>query len=210
MTKIDVYNVQGEKSGQMELNDSVFRVAFGSPLVHQVYQTLESNTREPWAHVKTKDEVRGGGKKPWKQKGTGRARHGSSRSPIWSGGGVTFGPRNDRNYTQKVTKSMNRQAVRMCLSAKVAEGALVVLEAFATDGKTKTMATLRAKLPGVKKTTLVLSHGVNEEASRTVRNLKRVDMQQAVDVNVADLMHHQFVIATKDAVTALEARLAKK
>ena len=99
--KLDLYNQAGQKSGSMELSDLVFGVKSKMAVIHQVYVALLANLREPWAHTKDKGDVRGGGKKPWKQKGTGRARHGSIRSPIWRGGGVTFGPLKIRNYKQK-------------------------------------------------------------------------------------------------------------
>ena len=101
MAKTTVYNQDGSTKEDLELSEAVFGVATNSALVHQIYTALEANRRQPWAHTKDRSEVRGGGKKPWKQKGTGRARHGSRRSPIWSGGGITFGPRNERNFTKK-------------------------------------------------------------------------------------------------------------
>lgn len=208
MAKVSVYNNQGKTSGDMELNDAVFGVEVNPTLVHQVYLALEGNTREPWAHTKDKGEVRGGGKKPWKQKGTGRARHGSIRSPIWKGGGVTFGPLNVRNYTQKVNKKMSQQAVKMCLTDKVALERFVVIEDVQASGKTKEMAALRKQLPGVGKSTLLLVDGTDEKIALATRNMPNIDMQRAQDVNVADLLHHQYVITTKTAVNALEKRLA--
>ncbi|MBT4153067.1 MAG: 50S ribosomal protein L4 [Candidatus Magasanikbacteria bacterium] len=207
--KLPVYNNQGTKSGELDAADEVFAVAPNKTLVHQVYLALEANARQPWAHTKTKGEVRGGGRKPWKQKGTGRARHGSTRSPIWKGGGVTFGPRNDRNFVQKVNRKMNKKAVTMCLSDKVSSDTLMVVEQMPEDAKTKTFATLRSVMPGVGKTTLVLVAGKDEKLALATRNMQRVDMQRAEDVNVVDLLHHQFVIASKEAVQALEARFNK-
>src|SRR3989338_5705358 len=139
MPKAVLYNVQGEKTGDMELNDAVFGVKPKKSVVHQVYTALLANAREPWAHTKDKGDVRGGGKKPWRQKGTGRARHGSIRSPIWRGGGITFGPLNVRNYTKKVNKKMSQVAVRMCLTDKVNDARFIVLEALTPSGKTKEM-----------------------------------------------------------------------
>ena len=104
MSKIKVYNLEGKKTGEMELPPEVFDVKFKDSLVHQVYVAHISNARKTLAHTKTKGEVRGGGKKPWKQKGTGRARHGSIRSPLWKGGGITFGPRSERNFSKKINK----------------------------------------------------------------------------------------------------------
>jgi large subunit ribosomal protein L4 len=208
MAKVALYNEQGKEAGDIELNDAVFAVEANKNLVHQVYLALEANARQPWAHTKDKSDVRGGGKKPWKQKGTGRARHGSNRSPIWKGGGVTFGPLSTRNYKQKINRKMNQKAVRMCLSDKVAEGQLIVLEAFDAIGKTKQIADLRNSLPGAGKSTLLLSVESNEKLNLATRNVAKLDLQRVADVNVVDLLHHQFVIATKADVEALEKRLA--
>src|SRR3989339_1692989 len=114
--KTKVYNLQGTESGEIELADSIFNIKIKQELVHEVFVAQTNNQREPWADTKSKAEVRGGGKKPWKQKGTGRARHGSSRSPIWKGGGVTFGPRNDRNFKMRINKKMRQNAIFMVLS----------------------------------------------------------------------------------------------
>lgn len=208
MPKVSVYNHNAEEAGTLELAPAVFGVTPKQEVVHQVYLALEANRREPWADTKDRSEVRGGGKKPWKQKGTGRARHGSTRSPIWSGGGITFGPLSFRNYKQKINKKMNKAAVRMCLASKVLENKFVVLEDFMENGKTKDMVALRAKLPGSGKSTLVLGVKADDAVGLQVRNIPRVDLQQAMDVNVADLLHHQYIITTKEGVRLLEKRLS--
>ncbi|MFZ2189956.1 MAG: 50S ribosomal protein L4 [Candidatus Magasanikiibacteriota bacterium] len=209
MAKVKLYNQEGKEVSDLELNDKVFGVKAKSSVLYQVYNAIMANAREPWAHTKNKGEVRGGGRKPWKQKGTGRARHGSIRSPLWVGGGVTFGPLNVRNYKQKINKKMNQTAVRMCLSDKAKSGLLVVLEDLQSDGKTSGMSKLRKSLPGFGKTTLLLAHVNDEKVNLATRNIKRFDMQQAKDVNVVDLLHHQFVITTKKGIEQLEKRLAK-
>ena len=136
--KIKVYNQNAEPAGEMELSSKVFGVKANPALVHQAVITQMANERKVIAHTKTRSEVRGGGKKPWAQKGTGRARHGSSRSPIWKGGGVTFGPRNDRNFKKRINKKMRQNAVLMVLSDKVAGNHLTVLDKFSiTEFKTK-------------------------------------------------------------------------
>ena len=117
--KIKVYTQDGKETKELALNPAVFGVAVKESVVHQVMVAQMANSRVAIAHTKTRAEVRGGGRKPWKQKGTGRARHGSTRSPIWVGGGVTFGPRSDRNFSQKVNKKMKTKALFMCLSDKV-------------------------------------------------------------------------------------------
>ena len=209
MAKVAVYNNLAKETGSMELNDTVFGIKSKMPVIHQVYVALMANLREPWAHTKNRGEVRGGGKKPWKQKGTGRARHGSIRSPIWRGGGITFGPRNVRNYKQKINEKMNKQAVRMCLSDKVVENKFIVLEDLTSDGKTKVMAQLREALPGSKKTALWLVPKKDDMVKRATRNLEKLDLKLASDVNVVDLLHHQYIVVTKAAVNVLEKRLAK-
>jgi len=209
MATTKVYNREGKEAGDVKLSDAVFAVEANEALVHQVYLALEANARQPWADTKDKSEVRGGGRKPWKQKGTGRARHGSNRSPIWVGGGVTFGPLTARNYKQKVNRKMKQKAVKMCLSDKVSEGKFIVLENFDFTGKTKEMAELRKALPGAGKSTLILSEKANDNLNFASRNIQRLDMQRVSDVNVVDLLHHQYVIVSKDGIKSLEERFQK-
>ncbi len=206
MANIKTYNSKGEALGNIELNDSVFAVVPKNSVVHQVYSAMLANAREPWAESKGKGEIRGGGKKPWKQKGTGRARHGSIRSPLWRGGGVTFGPRNERNYKQKINKKMGQLATKMCLSDKVKAGKFIVLEDFVASGKTKEMADLRRALPGAGYPTLWLLPGKDEKMTMGLRSLKNVDYKKATDVSVVDLMHHRFVVLTKKGVAMIEKR----
>ncbi|PIZ95165.1 MAG: 50S ribosomal protein L4 [Candidatus Magasanikbacteria bacterium CG_4_10_14_0_2_um_filter_37_12] len=206
MLQIVVYNTAGEKAGSAELDETVFGVSPKKDVVHQVYLAHEANARQPWAHSKDKSEVRGGGKKPWKQKGTGRARHGSIRSPIWKGGGVTFGPLNTRNYKQKINKKMNKLALRMCLSEKLLEEKMILLEEYKGEGKTKQLSEMRAKMPGNGKTTLLVGvkkDGIGLEA----RNISKLDVQRAEDINIVDVLHHQYVILTKNSIKILEKRL---
>ncbi|KKS52930.1 MAG: 50S ribosomal protein L4 [Candidatus Magasanikbacteria bacterium GW2011_GWD2_43_18] len=204
---VSVYNVQGKKEKDMALNDAIFGVPTKTALVHQVYHAIEANAREPWAHTKTKDEVRGGGKKPWKQKGTGRARHGSTRSPIWKGGGVTFGPRNVRNYTQRINKKMKQLATKMVLSSKAKNEKFFIVEGLTDLKKTKDMSTLVKTLPLNGKSTLIIG-GEGEDFGLIVRNIPQVHLQRAIDMNVVDILHHQYIVATQKAIETLESRLA--
>ncbi len=208
MAQVKLYNIEGAEVGTVELNDAVFGIKVKDELVHQVYTAERANIREPWADTKDKSEVAGGGRKPWKQKGTGRARHGSIRSPIWKGGGVTFGPLTTRSYTQKINKKMNSKAVSMCLSDKVRDARFFVIDALATEGKTQKLAALRKTL-GAAKTTLVITDGKDEQVLRSARNIANMDVKRAEDLNVIDLLHHQFVIMSKDAVPKVEKRLTK-
>ncbi len=207
MAKVKLYNNQGKETGTIDLNVDIFDVKIKKSVVHQVYTALTANARQPWADTKNKSEVRGGGRKPWKQKGTGRARHGSNRSPLWVGGGVTFGPLSIRNYKQKINKKMNQLAVKMCLSDKVASDKFVVLEGLPTDGKAKEIAKLREALPGMGRTTIFLTPNVNEKINLATRNIVKFDMQQAKDVNVVDLLNHQYVVITQKGLEVLENRL---
>ncbi len=209
MAKLPLYNQIGESVGTLEANDAVFGVKPKESVIHQVYVALGANLRMPWADTKDRGEVSGGGKKPWKQKGTGRARHGSIRSPIWKGGGVTFGPLSTRNYKQKINKKMNQTALRMSLSDRALSQQILGIETLPTDGKTKIMAALRSKLPGAGKSTVVIVSGDNKEIIRSIQNLPRVELKRAADLNVLDVMDHQYLIATKEAITELEKRLAK-
>lgn len=207
MSKVKVYNKQGKESGDMSLQEEIFSIKTNKHLVHEVYIALEANTRQPWAHAKDRSEVRGGGKKPWQQKGTGRARHGSIRSPIWTGGGVTFGPLKTRNYKKKVNKKSARRALAMCLSEKLANDKLIIVDDLSASGKTKEMAEMRKSLPGYGKSTLIISENNNEALLLATRNIPRVHVQRAQDLNVADLLHHQFIITSKKGVEALQDRL---
>ena len=208
MLKVPLYNHEGKVTEDVSLNELIFGQAANVALVHQVFTALRANQRQSWAHTKDRSEVRGGGKKPWKQKGTGRARHGSIRSPIWSGGGITFGPRTERNYKQKINKKMNRQAVRVCLSDKVQHEQFVLVDQFPADEKTKTFATLRASLPGQGRSTLLVVSGAEQGMLKVSRNVPRVTQQRAEDVNVIDLINHQYVLVSTAALHILEQRLA--
>ena len=149
---VQVYSQIGEKVGEMELNSKVFGMQPKESVVHQVAVAQLANSRAAIAHTKDRSEVRGGGVKPWRQKGTGRARHGSTRSPIWVGGGVTFGPTKDRNFSQKVNKKMKTKALFMCLSDKVNQDWLILLDKLnVADGKTREIADILKSLKGVLK-----------------------------------------------------------
>ena len=131
MAKVKVYNQEGKSTAEIELPADIFEVALNEGLLHQVVVALEANSRQVLAHTKDRSEVRGGGRKPWKQKGTGRARHGSIRSPIWKGGGVTFGPQKIRNFTKKLNKQVKRKALAMTLSDKVSNNNFIAIESLA-------------------------------------------------------------------------------
>ena len=209
MTKLPVYNQSGEKKSELEIREDIFKVKPNSSLVHQVYVAMRANQRESWAHTKMRGDVRGGGKKPWKQKGTGRARHGSIRSPLWRGGGITFGPLSERNYTQKINKKMKSGAVKSCLSDKVAHDRLFIVDSFDFKGKAAAVSKLRSSLPGSGKTTLFVVPDFTPELVNAISNVRQIDVVRAADVNVVDLLHHQYVVTSSDAIGTLEKRFVK-
>ncbi len=208
--KVKVYNLEGKEVKQIELNDAVFNVPVKSEVVHEVFVAQRNNARESWADTKNRGEVRGGGKKPWQQKGTGRARHGSIRSPIWKGGGVTFGPLSIRNYTTKINKKTRRLATRMCLSDKAQNGALWVVENFSLkEPKTKIFAALMKALPVKQKTFLVVTAGKDEAVIRATNNLRSLKTSRAEDLNVVELLSKQAILTSVDALKKIEEVLSK-
>ncbi len=209
--KVKVYNLQGKETGEMNLSEDIFGVKVKPEVVHEVFVALQNNQREPWADTKGKGEVRGGGKKPWQQKGTGRARHGSIRSPIWKGGGVVFGPLSIRNYKEKINKKTKRLALKMCLSDRVQNNSLVVVEDFNfSEPKTKVFADFIKLLPAKAKSFLLLTPGKNETVLRMTKNLKSIKTVRAEDVNVMDILSTAAVLVNKAGVEKLEAVFSAK
>ena len=209
--KFPVYNQQGEQLKEMELSKRLFGVVFKPEVVHQVVVAQTANARQVLAHTKTKAEVRGGGKKPWKQKGTGRARHGSSRSPIWVGGGVTFGPRSDRNFSQKVNKKQKQTALAMCLSQLVAHNCLAVFDKLDNEGgKTKGLnlwvKSIKAKISNLKnsKKFLFITDTKDMNLVRAAKNLDNFSTISATSLNCVDLLKYDAVFASESAIATLE------
>jgi len=208
--KIKVYNLAGKETGEMELSDTVFGVKIKPEMVHQVFVQQTNNQREPWADTKNRGEVSGGGKKPWQQKGTGRARHGSIRSPIWKGGGVAFGPLTDRNYKTKINKKTRQAAIRMCLTDKAQSGNLMVIEDFKFEQpKTQLFASFLKTLPAKLKTFLVLTADKNDDIMRMSKNLKIVKTLRAQDSNVLDLLSKGVILTSKDGIKKMEEVFGK-
>ena len=204
MLKIKVYNLEGKETEEVELSEEIFDVKVKDDLVHQAFVAHISNSRQVLADTKNKGEVRGGGKKPWKQKGTGRARHGSSRSPIWRGGGVTFGPTTERNYSKKINKKMKAKALRMVLSSKVKDKELIILD----DPKlnkvsTKLMSDTLKKLPISGKVLLSLGKK-DDRIFKSVKNIPNTSMIASDSLNIADLLKNKFLIVNKDGIKKIE------
>ncbi|MEK7681020.1 MAG: 50S ribosomal protein L4 [Patescibacteria group bacterium] len=203
--KVKVYNLEGKETGEMNLSDAIFAVKAKPEVVHQVFVSQTNNQREPWADTKNRGEVRGGGKKPWQQKGTGRARHGSIRSPIWKGGGVAFGPLSERNYKSKINKKTRRLALKMVLSDRVKDGNFLVVDDFNfAEPKTKLFVNFVKNLPTKIKKFLVLTSGKNENVMTMTRNLKIVKTIRAEDASVMDVLSKGAVLTSKAGVEVIE------
>ncbi|MDP3792805.1 MAG: 50S ribosomal protein L4 [bacterium] len=207
--EVNLYNQQAENVGKVNLPDVVFDVPMNKDLLYQVVTSQIANKRQPLAHTKDRSEVRGGGKKPWKQKGTGRARHGSIRSPIWRGGGVTFGPRKERNFKKKINKNMARKALFVALSSKVKDKEFVVIDSVnLSNWKTKEMAGVIKninQLFPVKygSLLLVIPSKLSDTVERVAKNLPRVDVMEARNLNALDVMARKNVLVMKDAVNTI-------
>lgn len=206
MPKVSVYNLEGEAVGEIELSDTVFGAKVNEALLHDAVVTYLHNQRQGTASTKTRAEVRGGGRKPWRQKGTGRARHGSIRSPIWVGGGVTFGPK-PREFRRTMPRKARRAALRSALSSKVNDGSLIVLDELTlAEPKTKQIATMLAHFDGERKPLIVLAQQ-DRNVELSTRNLPGADTARAQDINVYQVLNHEKVLVTKDAVALLEEAL---
>jgi large subunit ribosomal protein L4 len=191
-------------TGELELSAARFGVKVNPAVVHEALVAQQANRRKAVANTKTRGEVRGGGKKPWKQKGTGRARQGSIRSPQWVGGGITFGPRSNRNFSLKINKKTKQKALFMALSDKLANDGMIALESFnTTEPKTKLMAALLTALK-VKRNALYVAPKSNPSLVRMARNLKNVHVVTAQSVNLEDVLRAGTVVFEKDAVAAFE------
>lgn len=213
--KIKVYNQSIEPLKDLELPVKIFGVEPNHELLHQAIVTQMANTRQVLADTKGRAEVSGGGKKPWKQKGTGRARAGSSRSPIWIGGGVTFGPTSDRNFKKKINQKMKQKALFMVLSDKLAMESLVVLENLDfSDYKTKKFNEILTKvekniLKNERRNVLVVNEVKEEKAKYSGRNLQGVKIINAENINLLDLLNYKNLIITESVVQSLIDRYNK-
>lgn len=209
MPKLSVYNVAGEKTGEeIELMDYVFGVEMNEAVVHQAVVMQQANERLGTHATKTRGMVRGGGRKPWKQKGTGRARSGSIRSPLWVGGGTTFGPQ-PRSHAKSMPRKARRLAIRCALSAKVAAGELVVVEGLTFEApKTKNVIQLLDVFAAADKKALIITEGADENVEKSSRNLPKVKALSNGCLNVFDLLNHEKVFLAKDAIAKIEEVLA--
>ncbi len=202
MSTVKVYNIDGKEVGQLELNDSVFGVKINEHLVHAAVVSQLANKRQGTQSAKTRSEVSGGGRKPWRQKGTGHARQGSTRSPQWTGGGVVFAPK-PRDYSIKLNKKEKRIALKSVLTSKVQDEKFIVLDALSLEeAKTSRFAAILKNLEVHK--ALVVTKDSDKNVVLSARNIPGVKTTQAALINVYDILKYDTVVITKDAVAAIE------
>ncbi len=218
-----IYNVKGAAAGKIKLDEKAFGLPWNADLVHQVMHSMMSTARQPIAHTKTRGEVRGGGKKPWRQKGTGRARHGSSRSPLWVGGGVAHGPRNDKNYDRKINKSMKIKAFFTLLSRKYKEGEVLFVESFSfkapktAEAKAVLVGFSKAKAPNgkgfeklstkYKNAAFIALAKKDVNVEKSFRNIGSVVVDETRNLNLLDLLQKTYIVMDQDSIKLLEAKL---
>lgn len=209
MLKLTVKNLAGKDIESLELPETLFDLPKNDTLVHQVYVVLSGNLRSPIAHTKDRGERAGTGKKPWKQKGTGRARAGSVRSPLWRKGGVTFGPTKDRNFVRQIPTKMRQKATLVALSEKVRTGKMIVVDALTlAEVKTKLFAGALSAL-GIAPRRVVVSTTLSEKPmTLAMRNIPKATVANNLDLNVRDLVDHEYVLLSKAGVAELEKRFA--
>jgi large subunit ribosomal protein L4 len=218
--KATIYTNKGEKSGEIDLPEEIFGLRYNSDLVHQVVTSIRANARTGTAHAKDRSEVAGGGKKPWKQKGTGRARHGSTRSPIWRKGGVTHGPRNDKNYSQKINRKMGAAALFSALSQKLRDGELVFIDSLSLGApKTKDAKSILSGISNIKgceklanrrnNAAVIASPSVSDAVTKSFRNIGSVVAISLQNMSVEDVLTKKFVIieSPKEAIEFLSSKL---
>ena len=221
--KTKVYNHKGKESSTVDLPENIFGLNWNADLVHQVFESMRSNARTNTAHTKDRSEVRGGGRKPWRQKGTGQARHGSKRSPLWAGGGITFGPRNERNYDKKINKKMRTKALFVALSQKLRDGQILFVDGFdKVSGKTKDMKETLTGFENVagfetintKKhnNIFMTSPDVSDELKNGVKNFAHVTLYDVKNLNVIDVMNFRYLVISNPEKTVefLQTKLTNK
>jgi large subunit ribosomal protein L4 len=215
---IQVYNQQGKETGTMEL-PKVFESAWNADLVHQVVTSQQANQRPTVAHAKGRGEVRGGGRKPWQQKGTGRARHGSIRSPIWKGGGVTHGPLKERSFKKKINRKMADRALAVVVAAKIRDHELLVLDELSfASSKTKEAVSVFRQLSTIQsfsgilakpRRSLVLLFKHQPELVRALRNVVALEVKEARNATALDFVNRKFIVAPRASIELLAKRISR-
>ena len=203
MPRVNVYNMLGEQVGEIDLNEEIFGVEINQHVVYEVVKNQLANKRQGTQSTKTRAEVRGGGRKPWKQKGTGRARAGSIRAPHFTGGGVTFAPK-PRDYSYKLPKKVRRLALKSVLTSKVVENEIIVVDEINFESiKTKDMVSFLNKINADKKALIVMGEK-NVNVIKSAHNIPNVQTALVNTINVYDILKHNSLIITKDAVKKVE------
>lgn len=218
-----IYSKEGKDAGSIVLPESCFGLSWNGDLVHQVITSLQTSARHPFAHAKTRGEVRGGGKKPWRQKGTGRARHGSSRSPIWVGGGVAHGPRNDKNFDRKVNKKAKDKAIATILSKKFADSEIIFLDTLSiATPKTTEIKSLLANLGGAHEAfstlaskkhnaALIVTPAHDTNTILSARNFQNIEVQTVSSINPLIISKYKYLVfvSPKESIDSLVERFNK-
>ncbi len=219
--KVDTYTTKGKKGSTADISDTVFGANSNDALVHQAVVSMQSNKRTTIAHTKDRSDVRGGGKKPWKQKGTGRARVGSSRSPIWRGGGVTFGPTNERNFTKKINSKMRARALYATISDKLRAGQVLFIDSIDIEApKTASAKVIMDTLSGIKgfeklnakhNAAIIFVTEKNDNIIKSFSNLGNITLKEVRNANPVDILTHKnVIIVNAEAASAvLESRIIK-
>lgn len=205
MVKAKIYDKTGKTEKSQNLNPAIFGIESKPVILHKAIEVQLKNQRKPWASTKRRDEVSGGGKKPWRQKGTGRARAGSIRSPLWRGGGIVFGPIKDRNYNVKITKQEKKKALFMALSDKVKENKLILVDKLGVNElKTKEFFKFLMNLPCKDNSVLVVYSKTDEKLMKSMRNIKTVQAIFAKALNVYDILRHEWLLMPTEALDIIE------
>jgi len=211
MSKIKIYNLKGEETSEMTLEASVFETEAHAKLIAQAVRTQNANKRQAIAHTKTRGEVSGGGRKPWKQKGTGNARAGSTRSPLWIGGGITFGPRNTRNFSLRLNSKMRRNAIIASLSEINKNNKMVVVKDFDfKEISTKKFVQTLQQLPIEEGKILIILDKINREVELSAANLPYVKVIKTENMNIVDLLNHDYLLTSVEALNKITANYLKK
>ena len=214
--EVSVYNLNNEVVGKVNLPPEIFGVAWNERLIQQVTEAQLANRRRPWAHAKGRGEVSGGGRKPWRQKGTGRARHGSTRSPLWVGGGKSHGPNKMRDYSQKVNKSMKRNSMFSALSKKLKDSEVKIFDTLVMqEPKTKTLSQKLRPILGLTKKqkkfdVLIVADKENKNVMKASRNLPKTKAMPPESLNLYDILNYKNVFIDRDTIGTIGRHFGKK
>lgn len=208
MVKADIKNSKGELIGTRELPESVFIAAENNVLVSEVARAMMANLRRPYAHTKTRGEVSGGGRKPWRQKGTGRARHGSIRSPIWKGGGITFGPRKERNYFQKINDKVRRLSLKIVLGDRAKNDCFKIIESWGEFDKTKQAQEFLKNMTLAGKKVLILSD--DSSLQKAFKNIPNAEILKIKNLNTLKALDSEYILISSEDLKELNIWLESK